>query len=389
MYEIRPAGQTRSLAGIRLLVPLSKGNPSRSTQASPKVGFVAAPPVRVTQELSHAAARRIVSQAGGDLDAAARRLLASAPQHGIDFSLAFATVEPAALDAPVLTSHHGLLDGPRKGGQRLTPKQLRYAQVRQACLPVLGAGGTAMLFLSEPSASESNPELAAAERAACLVACCEHLSTLPNRRVKIAQALPELDEHWFDEALRLAGFISVGTLSYMRQEPLVLMRGKRPAAPELPAGVTVRWLSDPSQSQGDADLLAALDASYEKTLDCPELCGLRDTADILASHKSTGTLDPSLWMLVTLEGVPAGCVLLSRCPEQRAIELVYLGLGQALRGKGLSKLLLTHAIAKARAQTPGWSVTCAVDERNVPALRLYTGMGFSVFGRRRALVRPV
>lgn len=379
MYEIRAAGQTRPLAGIRLVVPPPKGNPSPSTPSSLRPsdapGF--ASPVRVTAELAHAAARRIVSQAGGDLDAAARRLLSSASQHGIDFSLAFATLEPAGPD------------GSRKAGQRPSTKQTRDAQVRQACLPVLGAGRTAMLFLSEPAKTDINPEVAGAERAACLVACCEHLSTLPNDRVKIAQALPELDEHWFEEALQLAGFISVGTLSYMRQEPLVLMRGKRPPAPELPAGVAFRWLSDPAQSQGDADLLAALDASYENTLDCPELCGLRDTADILTSHKSTGTFDPSLWMLITLDGAPAGCVLLSRCPEQRSIELVYLGIGQRLRGKGLSKILLTYAIAKARAQTPGWSVTCAVDERNVPALRLYTGMGFSVFGRRRALVRPV
>ncbi len=375
-------------------MPPSKGNPSRPAGTSAWSAPTAGGPrsgqepraVRVTPDLAHAAARRIVSQAGGDLDAAARRLLASAPQHGIDFALAFATLDDTAAPAAPQGS---------KGA-----RASRGADVRQACLPVLGPGRTAMIFLSEPAPWEADAERATAERAACLTAVCEHLSTLPNGRVKIAQALPELEETWFEQALARGGFISVGTLSYMRQEPVALMRGKRPALPQLPPGVAVRWLSDPvpnrasgsaqpPEAQSDADLLAALDASYLNTLDCPELCGLRETADILASHKSTGTFDPSLWMLITMNDVPSGCVLLSRCPEQRTIELVYLGLGEALRGKGLGKLLLSHCIAKARTATPGWPVTCAVDERNIPALRLYGGMGFTVFGRRRALVRPV
>jgi ribosomal protein S18 acetylase RimI-like enzyme len=68
---------------------------------------------------------------------------------------------------------------------------------------------------------------------------------------------------------------------------------------------------------------------------------------------------------------------------------VYLGLGQSLRGKGLGRTLLPYCMARARSVVPGWPVTCAVDERNVPALRLYERLGFTVFGRRRALVRPV
>ena len=37
------------------------------------------------------------------------------------------------------------------------------------------------------------------------------------------------------------------------------------------------------------------------------------------------------------QGAPAGCMLLNRCPEQRVVELVYIGLAPGLRGRGLSR----------------------------------------------------
>ena len=94
-------------------------------------------------------------------------------------------------------------------------------------------------------------------------------------------------------------------------------------------------------------LIEALDKSYEDTLDCPELCGVRTTEDVLASHKATGDFDPEHWWLVQLDGRPEGCVLMSRCPDQGALELVYLGLSTALRGRGLGRLLLDRAIRSA------------------------------------------
>ena len=53
------------------------------------------------------------------------------------------------------------------------------------------------------------------------------------------------------------------------------------------------WQEETVELGQQVDL--ALDRSYVDTMDCPELCGMRATADILASHKATGEFDPSLW----------------------------------------------------------------------------------------------
>jgi ribosomal protein S18 acetylase RimI-like enzyme len=52
-------------------------------------------------------------------------------------------------------------------------------------------------------------------------------------------------------------------------------------------------------------------------------------------------------------------------------------------------MLLSHGIAESAARNSVWSMSCAVDERNEPALRLYEAMQFRAFARRRALVRPL
>ena len=99
------------------------------------------------------------------------------------------------------------------------------------------------------------------------------------------------------------------------------------------------------------ELLEALESSYQDTLDCPELCGLRETPDVLDSHRSTGVFDPALWWMVHVNGQARGCALFNRCPEQRTIELVYLGLSPELRGRGLGKWLLRPLCLGHRCQT--------------------------------------
>ena len=122
------------------------------------------------------------------------------------------------------------------------------------------------------------------------------------------------------------------------------------------------------------------------TLDCPELCGLRRTDDVIASHLATGVFHPETWWLVFEDGEPEGCVLMSHCPEHDSVELVYLGLSPRLRRRGLGERLLRCAIARC-ARYSAASVTCAVDRRNAPAVALYERLGFRAFASRIALVR--
>lgn len=319
-------------------------------------------PIRVSQALLLPAAQRLVSQSQGDLTAAARRLIATAPAHDIDLSMVHVTVDSNA----------------------------RQPAVRQACLPVLGAGRTAMMFVSEPArgGDAGGPSVARAERTACLDAACEFLARERRTEVAVAQGLPDPTEQWAIEAFLDARFVNVGRLAYMRRA----LGDRIPAGPGAnpwPAGVSVGTAEALSPRELTETLVATLNASYTDTLDCPELCGLRATGDILASHQSTGEFDPRLWWIVRLDRKPLGCLLLNPCPEQRTVELVYIGLAPELRGKGLAKRLLVDGMTAVCAKFPGWAMACAVDLRNAPALKLYDALGFRAFGERLALVRAL
>lgn len=335
---------------------------SRSEASSADV-LPGAEPGPVPARLHVAAASRLVSQAG-DPEAAGRRLIQIAPEHGIDLSLLF-----------------GIID--RHAGRE---------RVRQACLAVPGAGRTAMMFISEPmkGGDPGGPEAGACERAACVDAVCRHLSAHFAERVRVAQALPDPRETHVLEALSRAGFKRVGDLRYLRR-PL-RSRAGIDSSRTLPPGIMVRTVRELG-SAADSLLPRALDRSYVDTLDCPELCGVRETADILASHRSTGVFCPDLWWVVFEGEEPEGCMLLSPSPEQRSVELVYLGLSPRLRGRGLGATLLGMGLSAAAERAAGFGriddVTCAVDQRNAPAIRTYDRAGFRAFASRVALVRKL
>ncbi|MCX5691722.1 MAG: GNAT family N-acetyltransferase [Planctomycetota bacterium] len=324
--------------------------------------------VKITADLQLAAACRIVSQTNPDIEHAARRLVTASGKHGIDLTLAWATIEPGVV------------------------RPLRR-KVRQACLAVLGAGRTAMMFLSEPP-PEGDPggeSLALAERAACIDAACVYLASQRPQTVRIAQALPEPEHGWAERAYAMAGFQSVGKLTYLRRPS-----GEIPAEVALPGaakGIRVESFDQARDRVGvervNGLFCQALDASYVDTLDCPELCGLRATADVLDSHRATGQFDPNLWWVVSIGDTAAGCLLLNPCAENKTVELVYVGLGKLARGRGLGKAILTHGLRVALQSRQGYEVACAVDDRNVPARKLYERMGFRESAHRGAFVRPL
>lgn len=333
--------------------------------------------VRIPERLWLSAASRLVSQTAPNREAAARRLVAAAPVHGIDLSLMWGVVGR---------------DGP--GSEYL----------RQVVLAVPGAGRTLMLFQSEPGPGGDidGPSVALRERVASINAACAHFGRpdvpagekVPE--VRLAQGLPEPAESWAVAAFERAGFMRVGNLAYLKKpiRDAALAGTGVPRAIEWPEGIRVRSCAElGSDLRTDAALLVALDSSYLDTLDCPELCGLRETKDVLASHRATGVWDPALWWLVFEEShgageVPRGCMLLNRCPEQRAVELVYIGLAPTVRGRGVASKLLDLAIRSARGPTAD-ELTCAVDRRNQPALNLYGRAGFKPIADRVAFVRPL
>ncbi len=270
------------------------------------------------------------------------------------------------------TTLWGLADG-NASGPGLDDEQLWAARdhrnaIRAVALVTCRPGRTATLFLSRPPRRGLVDQTAELARCAC--------SALDVQRVALVQVL--LDQHDDLERLALerAGFEELAWLEYL-QRPIG--RSHRPS--DLPPDVTLATWTP----QRRDDFLAMLEASYEQTLDCPNLCGKRRTQDILAAHRATGMFRDDFWTLLMVEGRPAGVMLLADLPGHHLVELVYLGLALEHRGRGLGRLLLQRALHQCAGADAGYLCT-AVDQRNAPARHLYRSMGFDLVAGKLAMI---
>ncbi len=292
------------------------------------------------------------------------RFIRQAPDLGIDLELMTAVV----------------------GGENEAPQGMR-----QVCMPIVGPGRTIMLFISPGNAKETPAAEQQLDRAAAIHAAIRLARKKHRAEAHLVQGLLEPRDVWAAQAYEAAGLTRLAELLYLsrlmrlgeaRKDTCQPGRIASPEGSDWPSGITVRPM-DPGPV-GEARLHRALDASYTQTLDCPELAGMRTTADIVAAHRAVGEYDAALWWLVERTGEPEGCVLLNRCTEQGCVELVYIGLSPAVRGLGLGKRLMQSAIGVAAALER--EMRCAVDVRNAPALRMYEALGFRESGRRVAFV---
>jgi len=137
----------------------------------------------------------------------------------------------------------------------------------------------------------------------------------------------------------------------------------------------------------NADRFAAvIEATYQGSLDCRVLDGLRGGWEAIHSHKLSGEWDPAWWRLFRVKDEDAGVLLLNDHPDQDAVELVYFGVVPAHRGKNIGRVLMEQALVLAAGR--GRSVLfAAVDAKNGYANSLYSALGFSELARRTALFR--
>ena len=125
--------------------------------------------------------------------------------------------------------------------------------------------------------------------------------------------------------------------------------------------------------------------TYESTLDCPELNGARDVADVLAGHRGGGRFDPARWFLALSDGRPVGVLILMESAETAEWETSYVGVVPEARRRGVGRELMGKAVAEARAAGAS-ALTLSVDARNRPARELYRGLGFELFDRREVFL---
>ncbi len=188
-------------------------------------------------------------------------------------------------------------------------------KISWAALPMLSAGRTMLLFT--PGQTPAPPAVGAVGAVIELL-CQRHAP----RDIQLAQALLEPGDDLIRRIFESRGFMRMAELIYLHAAV------RRARAPPLPPGYAVRHYS----TQTHAMFAAAILESYQDSLDCPGLNGVRGIEDIISGHKASGEFDPAHWFVLCHRGSnsgieqPHGVLILSRLPRGDTAELVYLGL---------------------------------------------------------------
>lgn len=133
-------------------------------------------------------------------------------------------------------------------------------------------------------------------------------------------------------------------------------------------------------------MIKLLDATYQGTLDCPALNGVRKTDEVLDGYEQGG--DEPWFFFVREEERDIGCLLLADHAGNDHCELVYMGIVPQARGRGLG-LEITR-FAQWLSRTLGRSrCLLAVDDANHAAVGHYHAAGFMRWTARRVWVKPI
>jgi ribosomal protein S18 acetylase RimI-like enzyme len=142
---------------------------------------------------------------------------------------------------------------------------------------------------------------------------------------------------------------------------------------------------EPYQPDRPDEFHATLERTYEGTLDCPEVNGIRGIEEVIRGHKAQGVFVPSRWWMARTGAEAAGVLLLMEQPEYDW-EVAYVGVVPEHRGRGLGQQLMAQALCEAKASGAA-RLTLSVDRRNEPACRLYRSLNFVEYDRRLVLLR--
>jgi len=126
--------------------------------------------------------------------------------------------------------------------------------------------------------------------------------------------------------------------------------------------------------------------TYEGTLDCPELNGVRQPAEVLEGYAAQGTFSAERWFFIRLDNQDVGTLILTEHAGSENWELVYMGVTPSGRGKGLGWQIVQFALWQA-ARAGAQRLVLAVDQANQHALAVYRRAGFVVWDRKTVFVR--
>jgi ribosomal protein S18 acetylase RimI-like enzyme len=230
------------------------------------------------------------------------------------------------------------------------------------CLPVPGASGLVWPPQARPGRrAEVEDELL---RHAC--------AWLRRRGARLGQALLTAGEAGLAPPLERNGFAHVTSLWYLRHDLKLSYEFLR--SPDRLAYVAC--------DAGDLPLFRqTLPRTYQDTLDCPEVNGVRTLDEVFEGHRAQGVHDPARWWLALEGDRPVGVLLLTAVPELEAWDVAYVGVVPEARRRGWGRELMHKALRAAHASDAA-QLTLSVDARNRPAWSLYLDLGFEPFDQR-------
>ncbi len=144
----------------------------------------------------------------------------------------------------------------------------------------------------------------------------------------------------------------------------------------------------PCQDFRKASFEQLVTKTYEGSLDCPEVDGLRQIGDVLAGYHATSNNHPQHWYLVQERGETIGVTILAHHTANHQLELIYFGLLPPFRQRGWGKEILRFVIHLAK-QIGCNSILTGVDQRNLPAMALYHQFGFLQADTKELFLLPL
>lgn len=289
-------------------------------------------------------------------------VIKSPPQaeHAAALELVFSRWEPEQRAAQVAAARAGIESGaiPRDG----LIVAWRGARMVAAGLFQLQPGRAATVC---PARTVLDEDPSTAERV-----LIEVLKGLARHPVRLAYAIVDGVANNDERLLRACGFDRLAALLY-----LVCPADRFPSS--IPHSLLAFDPCGPAQQERLRHVVAA---TYEDTLDCPALNGIRDIGDVLEGY-GVSQADPALLLAVRSGPDDVGCLLLADYPDFGNLELAYMGLVKGARGRGWGRLIVAHAKWLA-AQLGRERLVVAVDETNGPAMAMYELAGFDAWDRR-------
>jgi ribosomal protein S18 acetylase RimI-like enzyme len=238
------------------------------------------------------------------------------------------------------------------------------------CGAMLAQSLPGALGLAWPPRAERGPDQRAVEDELVAAAC----GWVRTRGVKVCQVFGAEDERADLEPLERGGFSRITQVTHLRKD---IEPGEGRSFD--PASCPLAF--DRYDAGRRETIAATLLATYEGSLDCPELNGSRTADELLAGFTGPLPMQAEWWFLAHDGGEPVGVVLLDAGIEPGVLELSYLGLVPPARGRGWGEWMLKFSVDVA-IEEGCRAVTTSVDVRNEPARRLYARHGFRECDRR-------